>query len=346
MRFLLQHLKRWLRPPRTLHPTREGWWFLLTTVGLGVAASNTGNNLLYLLVSTLLGLIVVSGILSEQSLRRLRLERITPREIFARQPALLGLLLANRKRWFSSHSVAVECAGVADEHARILYIPALAPSREALLTVEEQFPRRGRQMLPSVRVMTRFPFGLFLKISRPIPGPEVLVYPEVRALTPADLEGLGSDGSEPQRQVGPGAELHNLRDYRWGDDPRLIHWKSSAKVETLMIRELEAETAHAVRLELEPSPGPLDPERLEAALSRAASLAVHLLEEGTRVGLRGPNLHVPLGEGPAHRARILDALALFDPGAAPLGPQDTGASTPIEPGVRVVRIPLGGPAAS
>ena len=60
---------RAFRPPRTIWPTREGWWLLFAAVGLGFAAMNTGNNLLYLLVSMLLGLIVVSGVLSERSMR-------------------------------------------------------------------------------------------------------------------------------------------------------------------------------------------------------------------------------------------------------------------------------------
>jgi hypothetical protein len=55
---------RILHPRRTIWPTRDGWWSLLVVIGLGVAAINTGNNLLYLLDSLLFGVIVVSGILS------------------------------------------------------------------------------------------------------------------------------------------------------------------------------------------------------------------------------------------------------------------------------------------
>ena len=65
MTLLHAALSRLLHPRRTITPTRDGWWCLLVAVGLGVAAINTGNNLLYLLVSALLALIVVSGILSE-----------------------------------------------------------------------------------------------------------------------------------------------------------------------------------------------------------------------------------------------------------------------------------------
>src|SRR5687767_16025318 len=73
---------------RTLRPTREGWWCLLAAVGVGFAAVSTGNNLLYLLEAMLLGLVVVSGLLSEMSMRGLRLTLRVPDEVFAGRPAL------------------------------------------------------------------------------------------------------------------------------------------------------------------------------------------------------------------------------------------------------------------
>ena len=63
-------IRRIWQPRRTIWPTRDGWWSLFASVGLGVAAVNTGNNLLYLLSSMLLALVVVSGILSEAVIRR------------------------------------------------------------------------------------------------------------------------------------------------------------------------------------------------------------------------------------------------------------------------------------
>lgn len=342
---------RFLRPRRTIRPTREGWTFLFVTFGLGLAAFNTGNNLLYLLVSTLLGLIIASGILSEQSMRGLRIARVTPREIFVGQPALLGVVLTNTKRRLPTYSVALESPRLAAAPVRVSYLPMLKPGQEALVTVEESFPRRGRQRLPGVRVITRFPFGFFLKGSRPLAGQEVLVYPEVRPLSPEDLLGLRGGGSEPARRAGQGVELHNLREYHWGDDPRLIHWKSSAKAAVLMIRELEAEIARAVRLVLEPAQGPVEPQGLEVALSWAASLATYLINEGARVELVGPGLQVPFGDGPAHLRRILDALALFELDEAHAGslppPGSRAASAggsdlTSEPSVRTIRIPLNG----
>ena len=61
---LVRHLERWLRPPRTLRPTRAGWIFFALTLGVGFAALNTGNNLTYLVLSLMLAFLVLSGVLS------------------------------------------------------------------------------------------------------------------------------------------------------------------------------------------------------------------------------------------------------------------------------------------
>ena len=79
-------------------PTRDGWWCLGAALGLGFAAMNTGNNLLYLMTALLLALIIVSGILSERSRRGLRLTALVPDEIYAGRPVALGARLENRKR--------------------------------------------------------------------------------------------------------------------------------------------------------------------------------------------------------------------------------------------------------
>jgi uncharacterized protein (DUF58 family) len=126
-----------------------------------------------------------------------------------------------------------------------------------------------------------------------------------------------------------------LREYRFGDDPRLIHWRSSAKSVSLVVRELEADSACDTRLVLEGT-GVSDPAWLERALAEAASLAVHLLEGGARVELCGPGVHVPLGSGPAQRGRVLTALALYDPVAPP-----SSVGPPSDARLREIRVALG-----
>jgi uncharacterized protein (DUF58 family) len=309
-------LWRLIHPRRTIWPTRDGWWCLFVVMGLGVAAINTGNNLLYLLVSLLLALIIVSGVLSEQSMRGLHLTPIQPDEIYAGRPALFGAIIANRKRWLASYSISIEILS-AGATARVLYLPRLDAGGERVVTWEETVPRRGRHRLAGVRVITRFPFGLFLKAGRPLLAADVVAFPAVRALSPDLARELGMESDKTTRRRGRGTHLYNLRSYRVGDDPRLIHWRSSAKTPTLMVRELEAEATEDTRLVLIGT-GAHDAAALESALAEAASLAAYLVRLGAGVELVGPGFSVGLGRGKNHLRRVLTALALYEPGAPPL----------------------------
>ena len=123
-------LRRVFHPRRTIWPTRDGWWSLLVVIGLGVAAINTGNNLLYLLDSLLFGLIVVSGVLSEMVMRGLSLSSIEPEEIHAGQPAPFGAAVANHKRWLTSYSITVETLSP-QARPRVLYLPRVGRGHRA-----------------------------------------------------------------------------------------------------------------------------------------------------------------------------------------------------------------------
>src|SRR4030042_4883913 len=93
-----RRIRRWLRPPRTLRPTRAGWLFFAATLRVGLGAMNTGNNLMYMVLSLLLAFLVLSGVLSESALRGVRVRRRISREIFAgtRAPRVLAIPNAQR----------------------------------------------------------------------------------------------------------------------------------------------------------------------------------------------------------------------------------------------------------
>ena len=86
---------RWLRPPRRLRPTRAGWNFFAITFGVGFAALNTGNNLLYLILALMLSFLVLSGVLSESALRGIRVRRRLPREFQAGAASRVVLEIEN-----------------------------------------------------------------------------------------------------------------------------------------------------------------------------------------------------------------------------------------------------------
>ncbi|HEY7366803.1 MAG TPA: DUF58 domain-containing protein [Methylomirabilota bacterium] len=323
---------RFIRPHRAIHPTREGWWCLLAAVGLGLTAVNSGNNLLYLLESMLLGLVIVSGILSEYSMRRLRLSPVLPEDVFAGRPAVVGARILNTKRRVPARSITLETVGT----ERTISVPRLAPGAERLVTWEHTFVARGRQRLPGVRVATRFPFGLFVKAGPVELDTEVLVFPAVTPVTGERPGPATGDGVSAARRRGRGSDLHNLREYRDGDDPRLIHWRVSAKTGATMVRELAADTTDDVCVLLR-GRGLASP-RLESGLSRAASLAVHFLRAGAAVSLTGPGVRVPPGRGREQARRVLTALALYAPAATPDTASVSGFDA--EPAGRVVTVDL------
>ena len=74
-----QGQRRRFKLPRTLSITKEGWWYIAALFVIGIAAINTGNNLLYLVAATLLSIIIISGVVSEHTLRRIKITRVMPR---------------------------------------------------------------------------------------------------------------------------------------------------------------------------------------------------------------------------------------------------------------------------
>lgn len=339
----LPHPKHyWL--PRTIRPTREGWWFIGATFAVGLAATNTGNNLLYLILAMMLSFMVVSGVLSEQTMRHLSLQRELPGRVFAGTPAVFGVRLVNRKRRLPSYALHLTEADPAGARSARHFLLKLAAQGRETWRYALAFPHRGRHRFPGVQILTRFPFGLFAKISRPILCDLLLVYPAIRALAPGEIpEALGSGWRERERR-GQGAGLHNLRQYRPGDDPRLLHWKTSAKAGDLMLKELEDEDRPQVRLVLADPSRKTPPPVLEANLSYAASLAVHAIRLGCQVQLVTSDGSTELGQGEAHLDRLLERLALYQAPASPRplpAPAGSGRAIRIRLDARRATAPAG-----
>ena len=318
MRFQrIREFFRWFYRYRSLRLTPEGVRFLLLTLAVGVAALNTGNNLLYLLLAMMLSLIVMSGILSEQCLRHLVIRRRIPDHIFANRPALIVLSLMNRKPRLPSFSLrvldVVEGKTV-DRGIHVLHLPAGASVTQSYPIL---FTRRGRHRIEGFKVQTRFPFGLFIKAAHVPVSSDLVVYPELRPLPDGllhDLAMLGHDQAVSRR--GQGVGLYNLREYLPGDDSRMIHWKTSARQARLMVRETETEDLRQVTLAL---PTAIPAEGLpsfEQAVSLTASLAAYFQEQGFAISLLVGGREILSGMGEEHFYHMLHVLALCAPTVA------------------------------
>ncbi len=305
----------WL--PRTIRPTREGWWFIGATLAVGLAATNTGNNLLYLILAMMLSVMVVSGVLSEQTMRHLSLRREVPRRIFTGSPAGFGLRLFNTKRRLCSYALHLSEEDPAGGRAATRFFLRILPQGREACRYSLTLPRRGPQRLPGIRLLTRVPFGLFAKISRPLLCDPVLVYPALRILSRGEIPMALLPGWREQDRRGRGAGLYNLRPYRPGDDSRLVHWKTSAKAGDLMLKELEDEDRPRVRLVLEDPAAGTPASLVEANLSYAASLAALAVRQGTAVQIVTADGFTGFGQSETHLDQILERLALYEMPSAP-----------------------------
>jgi uncharacterized protein (DUF58 family) len=328
-------IRRRLRPPRRLSFTREGRIIVILAVGVGFAAINTGNNLLYLLLGWLLSFIIASGILSELTLKKLTVERRPPPKIFAGEPFLMEVVIKNGKPKRASFSIEVEdLIGKTpiDKRCYFLKIPADKSQRTSY---RHTFVRRGQYTLTGYRLATKFPFALFRK-SRDVDDPlTVLVFP-ARVAVPRPPPRSTARGDTTADRLGRRGEFFGLREGRPGDDRRDVHWKSSARTGRLLVREYEDELARRVVIAVDNAlpddvrdaivdagglpnawGAALTPAveaqvaAVERAISVAASLAAVYLEAGWTVELAARDCHVPASAGRQQEARISRALALL-----------------------------------
>lgn len=305
---------------------------MAATFAMGLAATNTGNNLLYLIVAMMLSFIVVSGLLSEQCLRKVEVRRSIPRRLFAGEEASLAVTLRNGKRRLPALSLRLT------DGPRGTYLVSLGPGETWTWRYPVSFSRRGVHPLPGVRLSTRYPFGLFVKTTRPLGATEVLVYPAIHPVRPGTVRTALAQGFRQRRRRGLGTSLFEIRPFRDGDDPRRIHWKSSAKTGDLMLKEFEAEEPERLTLLLEPPAADVPAEAVEADISLAASLAADLLGRGGEVRLLLAGTDTGFGRGDGHLFRLLEPLARYRPEAlaGPPPPPPEGPAVQIVLGRGIV----------
>jgi uncharacterized protein (DUF58 family) len=86
---------------------RAGIIYVLVTLVIGIAALNTGNNLLYIVVAAMLAAIIISGYVSAVVLRYLELDIRLPEHVFAGRPVLGRIVLRNARSVLPSFSIRV-----------------------------------------------------------------------------------------------------------------------------------------------------------------------------------------------------------------------------------------------
>jgi uncharacterized protein (DUF58 family) len=320
---------RWIGYKMEYKITREGWIYIGGIIIVALAALNTGNNLLFLILSSLIAIILMSGILSSITLSGIEMRLELPENIFAGQAVRAQVELENEKLTLPSFSLRVEGAITKKSPAIALletpvYFPYV-PKRESVRqNVPITFPRRGAYRQDGFRIVTRFPFGFLQKSRRVQLRAEALVYPSVEPSRDFFEILPALQGALESLSKGGGHDLYALRGYVPTDSARHVHWKASARSGSLMVREFTREDDCRVLLVLDPHVS--DPtsalntaqsahasERFERAVTLCASIAWHFFERNAHLQFRSAGLETSLATGEENIFTILRHLALAQP---------------------------------
>lgn len=247
-----------IRPPRghrTL-PTKTGLMLILITLGIGTAAFNTAQNMLYLVLALLLSCLLMSGMLAWTNFKGCRWRVKAARHFRVGEVSSVTVEIENTKSWLPTYSLHFilesKLSGVSE---MISMKRRLEPGGHMELDWYFTPERRGTETLMMRGLVSKFPFGFLRKSIQDSYAKEVMVWPS-RCAYRAEFrasEHAHRQGSEKSRK-GRGAELVNLREYRKGDPLHDVHWKASAHVGTLMVRETTEENREAYLIEIDPSP--------------------------------------------------------------------------------------------
>ncbi len=268
--------------------TREGLVYLIFTLVIGVAALNTGNNLLFIIVSAMLAAVIVSGTASAGVLRGIELDISLPTHAFAGTTAIGRVRLHNLRRIMPAFSVSVVAPKPAKPQRRLhyekttfafppcnpsvrlpdmnfrfaaveqkpsppvlrdpVYFPFIPARATVTAEVNLDFPRRGRYAQESFGLATRFPFSFLVKTRRVPVARELIVYPRVDA-TDEMLEILPMIRGEFESFIrGRGHDLYSIRNHVPEDSARHVDWKATAKTRELKVREYTREDERKLRI--------------------------------------------------------------------------------------------------
>jgi uncharacterized protein (DUF58 family) len=337
----------WLSYQIDYKVTREGLVYIGGILVVALAALNTGNNLLFMVLACLLAGLLISGLLSRIVLGGIDVRLDLPEHIFAQRTALAVAEIDNTKQIAPSFSIALVSEprrGAAKNAAipsapqildRPVYFPYVPHRQTVRQSIELTFPHRGIYRQDSLGLRTKFPFGFLQKTRRLDSAMEVVVYPRIQP-TDEFYEILPLVSGELESyQRGRGNDLYAIRDYQFNDSARHVDWKASARTGALQVKEYAREDERRVMLVFDPYVNPQTnhaktAEQFERAVTLCAGLAWHFHEINSVIEFRSAGFATPR----ASAGDIIYDILRYLAGVTPLKPQpgtsflDTLASSP------------------
>lgn len=301
--------------------TSRGYCLLAAGMALLLGAALLGQRDLLRLAVLLLALPLSALTVVARTGRRLTGSRqLDPARVEVGRPTTVRLRLSNPSR-LPTGVLLLEDRGPYPTGVRPRFVLDRIPPRASCrVTYQIQAPGRGRHQIGPLTVYLTDPFGL-CKLRLAFSAVDDLVV--TPAVTPLPRLGLGggwlSGGEAGARSMSSaGSDDIATREYRYGDDMRRVHWKSTARMGELMVRQTEQPRQSRVTLLLDTRTdahrGSGPDSSFEWSVSAVASLGVVLGQAGFGLQLlRADGTPVTGASAGLTKAVLLDALAALEP---------------------------------
>lgn len=281
-------------------PSAFGWAFGLMLAVMALGGLNFNNNMALLLVFILGVIAQMTTLMAYRNLKGQRVESVRCDPVFAGEQAHFEVFLCNPE---ARDRFAVMAGMAAGPGADCI---DLEPQSTGSLSLPVDTRVRGWLPMPAFRLETRYPLGLFKAWTWIFPEARCLVYPQpVRHPPPLPQFGSGDTG---RAEKGEGEQVHGLRKYRPGDPLRRVAWRTSARHDDLYSREMEIPQQESCALSWDALRG-MDTETRLSTLTTWVLMADH---RQISYSLELPERFLGSDNGPEHRARCLEALALHE----------------------------------
>jgi uncharacterized protein (DUF58 family) len=276
--------------------SREGLYYSVVVAAILGGALGRQLNLLMLVGSVMAGLLLFALLYGSLALRRMSVERKLPPSLRADERLVVDVSLTNRRRWLRIWGIEVEdfvqregTLRDGEEANAAVFFPSVAAGETRQVTYSGRLPRRGRYRFGPLRVSTRFPLGLIRHRMALATSDVLLVHPKLGRLT-RDWAQIARENAVGGLRVGRQglleADFHGLRDWRPGDSRRWVHWRTSARRGSLVVRQFEQRRSQdlALLVDLWQSVDPSDRElrNVETAVSFVATVIAETCRQSGR----------------------------------------------------------------
>jgi uncharacterized protein (DUF58 family) len=288
---------------------------------MGLAAINSQANLLFGVFGLMIGILLVTMVINWLVPRRLAITRHLPENGAVGEPLVISYQIRNDKHYWPSLSLTIAELDAADAftkqpHAYLLHVA----SRSTATISAELIPRRrGLHRLNRYQISTSFPFGFIKRAAERAMEDQLLIYPPIGHLSSKLLtlfQSAERSGSSMRPRRGGMDEFYGLKEYREGENPRYIYWRRSARVGTLVSKEMTHVSPPRLLLLVDTFLGQQGDENRRADVERVIAMAATIIDKSMAMGLSlgmiawsGRWLHAPMNRGKRHRRDLLHILA-------------------------------------